>query len=239
LIIDAFADPLHTVFWLLLVAFMIALVTMPLLPEVVTRSPGWLSSLKPQIAVKREARRSFVTSTPSMVAIWAVGGLYVALGPSVAISLLDSASHLAGGAMIATLLGTAAAASLVSASADPRRMLELGSVLLAVGVGLTLAAAAIGSFVGLLVGSAVAGLGFGPAFSAILRMVAPLAPPNHRGALLAALYIEVYLSFSLPTIAAGYAAGWLGLLPTTYVYGAVVIGLALATVVLLRLQRST
>jgi energy-converting hydrogenase Eha subunit A len=83
--------------------------------------------------------------------------------------------------------------------------------------------------VGLLAASIVAGIGFGPAFTSILRLVTADAPANERGAVVAALYVELYLSFSLPTIAAGISAAVIGLLRTTYIFGAIVIALALLT----------
>jgi hypothetical protein len=42
----------------------------------------------------------------------------------------------------------------------------------------------------------------------------------------AAIYVAVYLSFSVPTILAGAAATIIGLAPTAYGYGAIVIVLA-------------
>jgi len=90
---------------------------------------------------------------------------------------------------------------------------------------------ALGSAAGLYAGSVVAGLGFGPAFSGVFRSLAPLAPPEARGALLASIYAVSYLAFSLPAVAAGVAAAHWDLRSTTYVYGATVAALAAATTV--------
>jgi MFS family permease len=105
-------------------------------------------------------------------------------------------------------------------------------VILTVGVGITLAAVGLDSLAGLYVGSVIAGVGLGAAFSGVLRSVTPFAPPNKRGALLAAIYIVVYLSFSLPTIGAGVAVSQYGLRETAYGYGLVVMALAAMTAVL-------
>jgi MFS family permease len=205
---------------------------MPVLPDVVPRAPGWLGSLRPVVGVPRAARSTFVISAPSLVAAWAVGGLYLALGPSLAVALLHANSRLAGGAVIAALLVTAAIASLLARRADPRAAVIRGSMILLIGVGITLLAVGLDSPAGLFLGSAITGVGFGPAFSGVLRSVTPLAPPNSRGALLAAIYIVVYLSFSLPTIVAGVAVSLYGLRDTAYGYGFVVMALAAATAVL-------
>lgn len=232
LVVQVAPDPLHLTYWLLTGVFAFALLAMPLLPDVVPRAPGWLGSLRPEVGVPHGARSTFVVSAPSLVAAWAVGGLYLALGPSLAIVLLHANSRLAGGAVIAALLVTAAIASLFAHTADPRAAVIRGSLILLLGVGITLLAVGLDSAAGLFIGSAITGVGLGPAFSGVLRSVTPLAPPNNRGALVAALYIVVYLSFSLPTIAAGVAVSLFGLRETAYGYGLVVMALAAGTALL-------
>jgi len=170
--------------------------------------------------------------------VWALGGLYLSLGPSLAVSLLKTESHVAGGAVIAALLGAGAIASALVASADPRALVTRGSLLLVIGVALTLVAVAIGSTLGLYAGSILAGLGFGPAFSGIFRSLAPLAPPDKRGALVASIYVVLYLSFSIPTIIAGVGVGSYGLRDTTYAYGVSVMLLAGLTFAASRQRRS-
>jgi MFS family permease len=219
-------DPLHLVFWLLAVVFALAVAAVLVMPDPVARTPGWLRSLIPQVGVVPAARPLFVALTPSLVAIWALGGLYLALGPSLAASLLENDSRIAGGLVIAALLGTGAVASTLARAADPRSMVMRGSLVLVLGVAISLFAVAITSSVGLYVGAVIAGLGFGPAFSGVFRSLAPLAPPDKRGALLAALYFVVYLAFSIPAVIAGIGVNHVGLRDTTYAYGLVVMTLA-------------
>jgi MFS family permease len=224
-------DPLHLVFWLLTIVFSIALVSMFVVPDPVERRPGWLRSMKPQVGVPAGARSLFAALAPSLIAIWALGGLYLSLGPTLAISLLKTDSQLAGGVVIAALMGSAAVASAVVRAADPRVILIRGSLVLILGIGITLIAVAIGSIGGLYAGSAIAGLGFGPAFSGLFRSLAPLAPPDQRGALLATIFIVVYLSFSVPAILAGVAVTYFDLPDTTYVFGFVVMFLVAITTI--------
>ncbi|GGN52091.1 hypothetical protein GCM10011579_008690 [Streptomyces albiflavescens] len=51
------------------------------------------------------------------------------------------------------------------------------------------------------------------------------------------VYLISYLAFSLPAVAAGFAATSAGLLPTTTVYALAVIALALLVLVAPRLRR--
>jgi len=231
LLVQYAPDPLHLVFWLLAAVFVLALATMPVLPDVAGRSSGWLRSLRPEIGVPSEARATFLALAPSLMAVWALGGLYLSLGPSLASSLVGADSHVAGAGVITALLGAGVTASAFVRRADPPAMVTRGSVLLLVGVALTLVGVAFGSILGLYAGSILAGLGFGPAFSGIFRSLAPLAPLDRRGALVASIYIVLYLSFSIPTIIAGVAVGSFGLRETTYAYGVVVMLLATATIV--------
>jgi MFS family permease len=231
ILVDYGPDRLHLVYWLLSVFYVAALLTLALLPDLVERRPGALASLRPEIGVPPAARRLFAASTPSLVAIWALAGLYLSLGPSLAIALTQSDSHVAGGLVILALLGTATVTSILVQGADARRVVIVGSVLVIAGVGLTVVAVGIGSVAGLYAGSFLAGLGLGPAFSAIVRSLTPLAAPDGRAALLAAIYVVVYAAFSVPAVIAGFATGIAGLRATTYAYGVIVIVLALATTV--------
>lgn len=232
-------DPLHLVYWLLTAFFAVALVAMFVLPDVVERTPGAARSIRPQIGVPRAARSAFAALVPSLIATWALGGLYLSLGPALSASLLKSDSRIAGGLLIAALMGAGAAASAFVRRADPRLIVIRGSLVLVAGVGITLLAVAIGSAVGLYAGSVFAGLGFGPAFSGVVRSLAPLAPPDKRGGLLAAMYIAIYLSFSVPTIIAGLAVTNYPLRSTTYAYGLAVMALATITTVAVSRRKPT
>jgi MFS family permease len=231
-------DPLHLVFWLLTAVYVLALAAMCVIPDPVERTPGWLQSMRPQIGVPPAARSLFTASAPSLIATWTLGGLYLSLGPSLAISLLKSDSHIAGGMVIVALAGAGAVASTLVRAADPRVIVIRGSLVLIVGVGITLLAVAIGSAVGLYTGSVIAGLGFGPSFSGVFRSLAPLAPPDKRSELLASIYVVSYLAFGVPAIIAGVAVTLYGLRDTTYVYGLVVMALAAITTVAVSRRRA-
>jgi predicted MFS family arabinose efflux permease len=222
-------DPLHLVFWLLTAVFALALVAMPFFVDLAESRPGWLQSMKPQVGVPPAARALFAASAPSLIGTWALGGLYLSLGPSVAISLLHTDSHLAGGLVIVALAGAGALASVLVGTADPRRLIVRGSLVLILGLAITLVAVATGTTAGLYIGSMIAGLGFGPSFLGVFRTLAPLAPPDRRSALVASIYVVSYLSFGIPAVIAGVGAAQFGLLQMTYVYGVVVIVLAAIT----------
>jgi len=183
------------------------------------------------VSVPPVARRQFVATAPSLTAIWALAGLYLSLGPALAITLAHSMNRVVGGLVIIALAGVGAITGAFVQNVDPRTLILRASLILVVGVGLTLIAVLIDSTAGLYAGSVVAGLGLGASFSGIVRSLGPLAPPEKRGALFAALYIVVYVAISVPTVIAGIASSHYGLRDTTYGYGFVVIALAAVTFV--------
>ena len=229
LIVQLAPEPLRLVYWLLAAVYLAGLLAMPLLLDVVPRRPGWRAAVRPEIGIPHQARAQFLAIAPSVIATWALGGLFLSLGPPLAIGLSGSPSPIVGGLVIVALLGTAALASVVVRNAAPHVLLARGSVLLIVGVTLALAGVALDSLVGLFAGSVVAGLGLGPSFAAGVRSVTSLAQPTERGALVAAIYILLYVSFSAPAVAAGFATTVVGLRTATYGYGIVVIVLAAIT----------
>lgn len=218
---------MHLVFWLLLAAFAVGIAGTLAIAEPGQHRPGALASLRPQAGIPRPALRAFAAGVPALAAGWALGGLYLALGPSLAAELLHSSNPVAGGAVIFLLTGVGAATSIVCRGWSPPTAMGVGCLLLAVGVGGTVAAVAGSSVAGFFAGTAFAGTGFGLAFLGVFRTLVALAPPAGRAGLITAIYIVSYLAFSLPVIAAGIAASHVGLRDTAQVYGLAVAALDL------------
>ena len=88
---------------------------------------------------------------------------------------------------------------------------------------LTLAAILWHSLPAYLVALPIAGTGFGPCFSGVLRSIVPTVRPDERGELFAALFTLSYLAFGLPTLLAGIAVGHYGLTATVLAYGILIV----------------
>jgi MFS family permease len=229
LLVEYAPNPMELVFWLLIGVYVIGFVLMPFLPDVAPRGPGWLRSMRPQVGVPSLARKPFAASAPSLIAMWALAALYLSLGPALFASLAGSQNHAVGVLVIGTLMGFGAGISALVTEFEPSSLVNRGSLILVLGVGTSLVAIVAKSSGGLLVGSAIAGLGLGPAFSGVMRTLGPIAPPEKRGAMFAALYIVIYVSLSIPAVIAGFAASRYGLTTTSYFFGVVVIVLASIT----------
>jgi MFS family permease len=223
LLVDYGPDPTRFVFWLLVALFAAALATVTRIPETVERDDDWRAALVPRIAVPRRVRPAFIAAVPSLTATWALGGLILSLGASLTAGVLGQPSHLAGGLPIFVMAGVSALASIRLRRTHPRVTARWGLPALIVGVALALAALQAESNTLFLVGSAVAGLGFGPTFAAVFRTLSELAPPDQRAALVSSVLAVSYLAFSVPAVLAGAAVTDFGLRDTAEIYGGALI----------------
>jgi hypothetical protein len=131
-----------------------------------------------------------------------------------------------GGVVVATLMLTAAIVVAAFRNWPARRLILLGTSTLSLGVAVSLSGIHQQQVAALLAGTVIAGAGFGSTFSGIMRALLPTAAPDQRAGLLSAFYVQSYLAFSLPAVAAGLAVPLVGLSVAAYVYGAVIIVLA-------------
>jgi hypothetical protein len=182
----------------------------------------------------------------AVLAPWAVGGLYLALGGSLVRELLPDpvGAHLLAGLVLVSVQGVGGVAQLVCTRLTNTVSGLVGGAALLVGLA-TVACAlphgagrGTGSPVLFLVGDAVTGVGFGLTFLSATRRVGALAPPERRGGVLAAFFVVGYLGISVPVVAVGVISGRLGLVPTFRLFALVVAVAVIASVVpLLRSAR--
>lgn len=208
----------HLTWWLLLGVFVLATLSVLTMPEPGRRRPGALAALRPSVGVAREGRRAFVTALPCLVAVWALGGLYLSLGPSLAARLAHSPNLMWGGIAILLLPGVGAAATVTFYRASAPTAMLAGCAALVLGVAVTFAAIATGKLWVFLLGTAIAGIGFGPGFTGAYRIAVAPAAPDERARLIAAIFTVSYLAFSVPAVLAGVATTRYGLHDTALVY---------------------
>ena len=229
-------DPQQLVYAVLLVMSAAEALVLWYMPETVTPKPGALASLQPHVSIPAKARRALVQVTPVTIASWALGGFYFSLMPSLVRVATGVTSPIVGGLVVSALTFSGAIAVLSLRNTSARRILSGGIPALVSGVAITLAGVQMQRVSLMLVGTVVAGVGFGAAFSGSMRTVMPHAEAHERAGLLSTFYVEGYLAFSLPAILTGLVAPIAGLPLAADVYGAVVIVLALGS--LLAMLRS-
>jgi predicted MFS family arabinose efflux permease len=210
------------------------------LPETSPRAPGAWRSLVPQIALPSQTRRPMLAAAPVLFAVWALGGFYASLGPSLIDHLVGSASVIDAGLGLGVLTGVGALTTYVLRARPASRVMLIGTGSLIAGVAVVLLSLWADSAQGFFVGTAVAGVGFGAGFQGGIRLVAPLAHPDQRAGVMSVLFTVSYLGLGIPAVAAGLAVvkGG-GLVATSYEYGLAVILLAsIAAVNLIRLAHN-
>ena len=219
--------PTQLIYWTLLALMLGQAMYVWRLPETVSRIPGALASLRPTLHVPPQARRALWLSLPVDVAVWAMGGFYLSLAPSLVRAATGSTSNLIGGGLVAVLTLSGALMIFSLRNRPAHKVLRLGAGLWAVGGALILAAVHSASLPLFFIATLIAGSGFGAGFLGALRSVVPLALPHERAGLMSAFYVLSYLAFCLPSLLAGNLIRSFGLIATTDGYGVVLIMLTL------------
>lgn len=230
--------PTQLIYWTLLALMLLQALYVWRLPETVSRIPGALASLRPTLHVPPQACRALWLSLPVDVAVWAMGGFYLSLAPSLVRAATGSTSNLIGGGLVAVLTLSGALMIFTLRNRPAGKVLRFGAGLLAIGVTLILTAVHSASLPLFFIATLIAGSGFGAGFLGALRSVVPLALPHERAGLLSAFYVLSYLAFCLPSLLAGNLIRSFGLIATTDGYGAILILLTLGALVALLLQES-
>ncbi|MCA0145253.1 MFS transporter [Blastococcus sp. LR1] len=236
-VVEFVAEPTRWVFIALTGALVLAAATVSLLPETSPRAPGALASLRPTVRVPRSQRPAFVAVLPVLLAAWALGGLYLSLGPSVAASVFGIEDHLVGSLLVLAMQGSAAIGAVMGRTLAHERAMVAGASIFAVGVTGTIGALLTVQTVALFISAVVSGVGFGLAFLGAVATASAGVAPADRAGLMSSIFVVGYLSFSVPAIIAGAVAGSVPLETVTEVYATVLVVLALAAIAGVRLRR--
>ncbi len=222
-------DPTHFIYLALIGVLALQAVAIAAMRETVTPASGALASLRPEIILPRELRAPVLTAVPVLFAVWALAGLYGALGPALVHTLTGSGNVVLGAMSLFVLAASAVVATIALRRAAARTVMLVGIGALIIGVAVTVTAVSVGSVTAFFIGSAIAGVGFGSGFQGGIRTVVPLAAAHQRAGLVSLLYVVSYLGLGVPAVLAGFGVvhGG-GLVDTTRYYGAAVIALAAA-----------
>jgi MFS family permease len=231
--------PTHLVYLVLIAVIAVQAAGTALLRETVTASRVPASALVPDVRLPRSVRGPVLAATPVLFAVWALAGLYGALGPALVRTLTGSSSIVLGGLSLTVLTATAASSVYLLRNAPARTVMVTGIAALVAGVAVTLVALGTGSAALFFVGTAVSGVGFGSGFQGGIRTVVPAAAPHERAGVLSLLFTVSYLGMGVPAVAAGLlAVHGAGLTGAARDYGVAVIVLAaLALAALSRTRR--
>jgi MFS family permease len=219
-------EPRLLPFALLLGLIAAALAGTVVMPEPATeRTPLRLSIDRPHVPAS--VRRPFLLAALAVLSSWSIGALFFSLGPQLAGELFRTTNVLVDGSGIVLLAATALGAQLATSRVAPWVAAGVGSVALAAGMALIVAAAANGSSVLYLAGSVLGGAGFGAAFLGGLRALVSVIPHEARASVMSAFYVAAYASLSVPAVLAGVVVTYISLTATFEVFGTAVALIAL------------
>jgi predicted MFS family arabinose efflux permease len=220
-------DPTHLIYLALIGVLALQATAIAAMRETVSPAPGALASLRPEITLPKALRTPVLTAMPVLFAVWALAGLYGALGPALVHTLTGSSEVVLGSLSLFVLAASAVVAIFALRRAAARVLMLFGILALITGVTVTVMAVSLGSVAVFFAGSAIAGAGFGSGFQGGIRMAVPLAAAHERAGLVSLLYVVSYLGLGGPAVLAGFGVvhGG-GLIDTTRYYGAAVIALA-------------
>lgn len=227
--------PRELVFWVMFGCYVLLALVALLAPEDARPRAGRRTlarALRPSVGVAVEARSTFVAWAPALAATWALGGLYLSLGSSAVSRLFGVGDHFVVGLVLATFFAPAGLVLLVIHLVPQTARRPLGLCSLGGGVVLTIAGVLLSSSAVYVIGSAVAGVGFGVTFQAAVAAIAAVTPADKRAQTFAATYVLGYTAFSVPAVVAGLAAQDWGLRPTLIGYGVLDVALVAAAALL-------
>lgn len=219
--------PTHLIYLVLAGIFALQFLGILAMRETVNPKAGAVASLRPAFGVPARMRGAVFVAVPALLAGFSLAGLYGSLGPALVRDLSGSDSLLLGGIPLFVAAGSGAVMIAIGQRFRPHGLMRYATLSLITGVGVTLIGVQWSNVWLFLVGSAVAGTGFGASFQAAIRTVVPLAEAHERAGVLSVLYTVSYLAMGLPAV----VAGWLvvnegGLLTTAREFAAFVIVLA-------------
>ena len=219
--------PTHLIYLALIGLLAAQAIAILAMRETVSRAPGALASLRPEITLPRALRAPVLTAVPVLFAVWALAGLYGALGPALVHALTGSGDVILGASSLFLLAASAVVAIIALRRAAARTVMLIGIAALISGVSVTVVGVSLGSVALFFAGSVIAGAGFGSGFQGGIRTVVPLAAAHQRAGVVSLLYVVSYLGLGVPAVLAGFGVvhGG-GLIPTARYYGVAVIALA-------------
>ncbi len=212
------------VFTTALVIFVAALAVLAFGSETVSRRPGAVASLVPRLGVGVAAARPFVALTPGLIGIWMAAGLMLGLSASITHEEFGLNGGIINGLVVAVQpLAASASAVLLAPRLPTRHLLTAGFSVVFAGLALEGAGIWAVDFPLLLAGGFLAGVGFGGAFAGTLRTLTPLTSLHERASLFSSVFLVGYLTYGVPTIAAGLLVEPLGLEGAALAYTATIL----------------
>jgi MFS family permease len=220
-------EPLRTPFAVHLVLLAAVGLLVLLLSETAPASGGRISLRPQRLSVPREVRGTFVSAAVAGFAGFATLGLFTSVSPIFLVQVLGVRSEALSGLVVFVVFAASMIGQLATGPVRAVRALPVGCAVLIVGMILIAVSLLRASFVLLIVGAVVTGVGQGMGFRAAIAAVSEQSPPQRRGEITSTLFVVLYIAISIPVVGVGACAQVLGLRTAGVIFAAFVALLAL------------
>lgn len=207
-VVQAGGESVSTVRWLYVGYLAAVLAVTALLPRVTETVPdaawkrfSWRVR-RPVVPADPTERQVFAWSAVAVFVAFAVAGLFSSLVPAFVREQIKLTAPLPTGLIVATLFGAALAVQLIPASRLPEKPYFFGGAL-AGGIAACEWALLQGQLWPFILGTTIAGSGFGLAFRHGLRIAQRFAPVGRRADLISTYLLCAYVGNVLPTLGLG------------------------------------
>ncbi|HEX8869189.1 MAG TPA: MFS transporter, partial [Lentzea sp.] len=218
--------------WLVLVVVMAAGTIFTLVTtETVSRNPGALASLKPQVALPVQVRGLFASALPGIVSSFFFMTLFLGLVPVVLVAVFKVHSPVVGSLAAFVAFGAGTVLSATTSAIKSQRLRLAGTSAMTVGAILFVGSIGLHSLTLLWAASLIAGAGIGASFAGTTRGLVPEVAPHERAGIFTAIYLAGYLAMGLSAIIAGVVIGLVGVASTAIGFGVVTALVALTGVI--------
>ncbi len=174
--------------------------------------------------VLRRAGAGYAVACLTLVAAWATGATFMALGPLFVERLTAIEGKALTGVVVLVFQVTAGLSQLFNRKLDAYRAILRGAALMALALAGCWVAGMMGSAVGFALATLFVGLGFGPMFVGAVALVNRTATPAYRSTLVSLFYVAGYIpGNALPTLGLGVLADYAGLQTSFTVFVASII----------------
>jgi MFS family permease len=216
--------PLRLPFVAYIVAVTVVAVAVARAPEPHRERAVTLRSVRvhARIGVPRERLGSFTAPAVTGFVIFALGGLYFALIPSIVIDELHQHNVAVGALLVFELATFAAAVTLLGRRLPPASAMDGGLLILLPAIVLIVCAQAAGSMPLLISATALAGVAMGFGYRGSLEVVNEIAPQQRRAEVVSTYFIACFVGNSLPVIGLGVLTTLTTPLPASIAFAATI-----------------
>jgi len=215
----------------LLIVVGAAVATVPSCPHV---HPSLHSSV---LRVPSAIRRPFFIASGQTFISWGTIAIFLSLVPTFLNNSLDLHNLVVGALVVAVIQLGSILASLVGERLGNRQAIIVAMLVLGAGMWSLLLSEPTHAHALVGIGALLVGVANGLSYLAGLRIIQEIAPPDHRAEVTSAFLVASYSGFSLPALAVGFAANYIGLYPALVV-AAIALGVIALTVIALTTERN-